>query len=216
MNRLTSICQNWRPYLAGNSFSTHARVIVVGVPGVGKTTVITQAADQLNQSGSKTQVVIFGSVMLEEAKKMGIKDRDEMRKFSVTTQRRLQEMAARSISAVQRTNLVIDTHLFIKTNEGRYPGIPRSLLDILSPSHLVMISADPEEIFARRMKDDTRNRDLISIDDIKIDLDVATMMIAASSVLTGAPFKIIFNHKDGLDDAVSEMVGLMSMKSERN
>jgi adenylate kinase len=191
-------------------------VIVVGVPGVGKTTVITQAADQLNQSGSKTEVVIFGSVMLEEAKKMGIKDRDEMRKFSVTTQRRLQEMAARNISALQRTNLVIDTHLFIKTNEGRYPGIPRSLLDILSPSHLVMISADPEEIFARRMKDDTRNRDLISIDDIKIDLDVATMMIAASSVLTGAPFKIIFNHRDRLDDAVSEMVGLISMKSEIN
>jgi adenylate kinase len=202
--------------LEGNSFSTHARVIVVGVPGVGKTTVITQAADQLNQLGSKTRVVVFGSIMLEEAKKMGINNRDEMRKLSITTQRRLQEMAARSISTIQRSNLVIDTHLFIKTNEGRYPGIPRSLLDILSPSHLVMISADPEEIFERRMQDDTRKRDLISIDDIKNDLDVATIMIAASSVLTGAPFKIIFNHKDGLRDATSEMVGLMSMSSEPN
>lgn len=202
--------------MAGNNYHTDARVVAVGVPGVGKTTVITQAADRLNQSGSKTQVVVFGSIMLEEAKNLGVKDRDEMRKLSVTTQRRLQEMAARSISAVQRTNLVIDTHLFIKTSEGRYPGIPRNLLDILSPTHLVMISADPEEIFERRMQDDTRNRDLISIDDIKNDLDVATIMIAASSVLTGAPFKIIFNHKDGLRDAVSEMVGLMSMKSERN
>jgi len=209
------ICQNWRPYLAGNNIHSFARLIVVGVPGVGKTTVITQAAEQSNQSGSKTQVMVFGSLMLDEAKKMGIKDRDEMRKLSVTTQRQLQEMAAKSISAVRSEILVIDTHLFINTSEGRYPGMPQNLLDIMSPTHLVMISADPEEIFARRMQDDTRNRDLISIDSIKNDLDVATIMIAASSVLTGAPFKIIFNHRDRLHDAVTELIEVMSPKSER-
>lgn len=202
--------------MAGNNIHSNSRVVVVGVPGVGKTTVITQAAEQLNQSGSKTQVMVFGSLMLDEAKKMGIKDRDEMRKLSVTTQRQLQELAAKSISAVRSEILVIDTHLFINTSEGRYPGMPQNLLDIMSPTHLVMISADPEEILARRMQDDTRNRDLISIDSIKNDLDVATIMIAASSVLTGAPFKIIFNHRDRLQDAVSEIVELMSMKSERN
>lgn len=196
--------------MAGNNSHRNARVIVVGVPGVGKTTVITRAADQLNQMGSKTEVIVFGSVMLEEAKKMGIENRDEMRKLSVTTQRQLQEVAAKSISAIQRTNLIIDTHLFIKTSKGRYPGVPRHLLDILSPSHLVMISANPEEIFERRMQDDTRDRDLISIDDIKNDLDVATIMIASSSVLTGAPFRIIFNHGDGLHDAVRELVGIIS------
>jgi adenylate kinase len=202
--------------LAGNNIHSNARVVVVGVPGVGKTTVITQATERLNQSGSRTQVMVFGSLMLDEAKKVGIKDRDEMRKLSVTTQRQLQEMAAKSISAARNTNLVIDTHLFINTSEGRYPGMPRNLLDILSPTHLVMISADPEEILARRMQDDTRNRDLISIDSIKNDLDVATIMIAASSVLTGAPFKIIFNHRDRLHDAVSEIVELMSMNGGRN
>jgi adenylate kinase len=191
-------------------------VVVVGVPGVGKTTVITKAADLLYQSGSKTQVMVFGSLMLDEAKKMGIKDRDEMRKLSVTRQRELQEMAAKIISAIQSDNLMIDTHLFINTSEGRYPGMPRNLLDILSPTHLIMISADPEEIFARRMQDDTRNRDLISIDGIKNDLEVAVSMIAASSVLSGAPFKIIFNHRDRLHDAVSELVEVMSIKRDRN
>jgi adenylate kinase len=202
--------------LAGNNIHSNARVVVVGVPGVGKTTVITKAAELLNQSGSKTQVMVFGSLMLDEAKKMGIKDRDEMRKLSVTSQRELQEMAAKIISAILSDNLIIDTHLFINTSEGRYPGMPRNLLDILSPTHLVMISADPEEIFARRMQDDTRNRDLISIDGIKNDLEVAISMIAASSVLSGAPFKIIFNHRDRLHDAVSELVEVMSIKREIN
>lgn len=208
-------CQNWRPYLAGNNIHSNARVVVVGVPGVGKTTVITQAAERLNQLGSKTQVMVFGSIMLEVAKKMGIGDRDEMRKLSVTAQRQLQEMAAKRISTVQGVNLIIDTHLFINTREGRYPGIPQNLLDILSPTHLVMISADPEEIFARRMQDNTRNRDLISIDGIKNDLEIAVSMIATSSVLTGSPFRIIFNRRDKLQDAVSEVVELLSMKGER-
>jgi len=78
-----------------------------------------------------------------------------------------------------------------------------------------MISADPEEIFVRRMQDDTRSRDLISIASIKNDLEVATIMIATSSVLTGAPFKIIFNHRDKLEEAVSELVEIMSEKSEK-
>jgi adenylate kinase len=65
------------------------------------------------------------------------------------------------------------------------------------------------------MDDGTRNRDLISMDSIKNDLEVATIMIATSSVLTGAPFKIIFNHKDKLDDAVNELVEVISTKSER-
>jgi adenylate kinase len=186
------------------------------VPGVGKTTVITQAAERLNQLGSKTQVLVFGSLMLEEAKKMSIGDRDEMRKLSVTAQRQLQEMAAKRISTVQGVNLIIDTHLFINTKEGRYPGMPQHLLDILSPTHLVLISADPEEIFARRMQDDTRNRDLISRDGIKNDLEIAVSMIATSSVLTGSPFRIIFNHRDKLQDAVSEVVDLLSLKGERN
>lgn len=207
-------CQNWRPYLAGNNIHSNARVVVVGVPGVGKTTVITQAAERLNQLGSKTQVLVFGSLMLEEAKKMSIGDRDEMRKLSVTAQRQLQEMAAKRISTVQGVNLIIDTHLFINTREGRYPGMPQNLLDILSPTHLVMISADPEEIFARRMQDNTRNRDLISIDGIKNDLEIAVSMIATSSVLTGSPFRIIFNRRDKLQDAVSEVVELLSMKGE--
>lgn len=198
-----------------NSVHTNARVIVVGVPGVGKTSVVNRAAERLNQSQSTTQVMVFGSIMLDEAKKLGIIDRDEMRKLSINTQRQLQEMAANSISGVRSVNIIIDTHLFINTIEGRYPGMPRNLLDILSPTHLIMISAAPEEIFARRMDDGARNRDLISMDSIKNDLEVATIMIATSSVLTGAPFKIIFNHKDKLDDAVNELVEVISTKSER-
>ena len=200
--------------MVGNNLHSNARVIVVGLPGVGKTSVVTKAANRLNESQSTIQVMVFGSIMFGEARKLGINDRDEMRKLPIDTQRQLQEMAAKTISGERSVNVMIDTHLFINTIEGRYPGIPRNLLDILSPTHLIMISAAPEEIFARRMQDNTRNRDLVSMDSIKNDIEVATSMIATSSVLTGAPFKIIFNHNDKLDDAVEELVEVMSSKSE--
>lgn len=200
--------------MVGNNLHSNARVIVVGLPGVGKTSVVTKAANRLNESQSTIQVMVFGSIMFGEARKLGINDRDEMRKLPIDTQRQLQEMAAKTISGERSVNVMIDTHLFINTIEGRYPGIPRNLLDILSPTHLIMISAAPEEIFARRMQDSTRNRDLVSMDSIKNDIELATSMMATSSVLTGAPFKIIFNHNDKLDDAVEELVEVMSSKSE--
>ena len=69
--------------------------IVVGIPGVGKTTVITKTRDILLQSGFNTTVVVFGSVMLSEAKKMGIGDRDQIRKLSLSGQQNLQKSSSR-------------------------------------------------------------------------------------------------------------------------
>ena len=66
--------------------------IVVGIPGVGKTTVITKTKDILLQSGYNTNVVVFGSVMLSEAKKTGIVDRDQIRKLSLAGQQNLQNL----------------------------------------------------------------------------------------------------------------------------
>jgi adenylate kinase len=200
--------------LEGSSITNFARLIIVGVPGVGKTTVISKASELLNQRGITTKVVVFGSLMFENAKKLGVLDRDNMRRLSVSTQRRLQEMAAHDIKAIQDTNLLIDTHLFITTDEGRYPGIPGHLLGILAPTHLVLITADPEDIFKRRKQDDTRNRDLISVQSIKGDLEVATMMIASTSILSGAPFKFIYNRDGMSDQAVNGIVEIISKRSD--
>ena len=60
---------------------------IVGIPGVGKTTVITRAAEMLNKNGVNAKVVIFGTVMFEEAQKIGINHRDEFRRMPVEEQK---------------------------------------------------------------------------------------------------------------------------------
>jgi adenylate kinase len=198
--------------------SSNRHLIIVGISGVGKTTVISRAAELLKDNGYNPSVLVFGTLMFEEAKKIGVKNRDEMRKLSIINQRRLQEMAANRIAEMKSVNsiMIIDTHLFINTNEGYYPGIPERLLNIIKPTHMVLIAADPDEVVNRRRSDGTRNRDIASIDDVQSELDISKAMIVTCSVLTGSPFMIIMNNHNKMEDAASTIANMLSDKGRKN
>jgi adenylate kinase len=184
------------------------RAVIVGIPGVGKTTLITRAAEILNQK-RKTTVVIFGTVMFEEAKKMGLKSRDELRKMAVEDQRLLQDLAAQRITEMNDDIVIIDTHLFINTNEGYYPGLPMRLLSIMKPTNIVMVAADPSEIAERRKSDRTRQRDIVSAENIQKELDISRVMVASCSILTGAPFAIIMNNDGQMSEAAANIAKIL-------
>lgn len=184
-------------------------VIIVGVPGVGKSTIISNATTTLQKKGTTLNTVVFGSVMFEEAKKLGINDRDQIRKQTIDVQQRLQNMTADHISSLNDSIVVVDTHLFIKTESGYYPGLPMNLILKLNPERLILITANSEEILNRRKNDSTRTRDLISEDEIKRDIEVSLSMISSLSILTGAPFEIIYNHDNMIDSATSLLVELL-------
>lgn len=186
----------------------YKRAVIVGIPGVGKTTVITRAAELLNEK-LKTTVVVFGTVMFDEAKKMGLKSRDEMRKMPVEDQRRLQDMAAQRIAEMRDDIVLVDTHLFINTSEGYYPGLPMRLLSIMKPTNMVMVAADPKEIVERRKTDQTRQRDILSADNIQKELDISRVMVASCSILTGAPFAIIMNNDGQVDEAAANIAKML-------
>ena len=186
------------------------RVVVVGIPGVGKTTVISRTAKILNQRGIQTAVVVFGTMMFEEAGKLGINNRDEMRRQSIEVQRHMQNLAARRIADLKDNIVIVDTHLFINTNEGYYPGLPLHLLEVIKPTNIVMIAADPEEIVNRRRIDETRDRDIESVENIQYQLDLSKVMVATCSVLTGCPFIIIMNSNNKIDETASNIVKALS------
>lgn len=184
------------------------RAIVVGIPGVGKTTLITRAAEMLNQK-RKTTVVVFGTIMFEEAKKVGLKSRDELRKLAVEDQRRLQDLAAQRITEMNDDIVIVDTHLFVNTDEGYYPGLPIRLLNIMKPTNMVMVAADPREIAERRKSDQTRQRDIASAENIQKELDISRVMVASCSILTGAPFAIIMNNDGHIDEAAANIAKIL-------
>ena len=184
--------------------------IVVGIPGVGKTTVITKTKDILLQSGYNTTVVVFGSVMLSEAKKTGIVDRDQIRKLSLAGQQNLQNLAADYICSVKEDLVIVDTHLFIRTSSGFFPGIPQNVVQKLKPRNLILITATPEEILARRAKDESRNRDMVSIEEIKKELGLSISMISTISILSGSAFEIVDNHQGSSEDTASFIARILT------
>ena len=186
------------------------RVVVVGIPGVGKTTVISRTAEILNQRGKQTAVVVFGTMMFEEARKLGINNRDEMRRQSIEVQRQMQNLAARRIADLKDNIVIVDTHVFINTNEGYYPGLPLHLLEVIKPTNIVMVAAHPEEIVKRRRIDETRDRDIESVEEIQYQLDISKVMVATCSVLTGCPFIIIMNSNNKINETASNIVKALS------
>ena len=183
-------CHGWVLYLVERK-----KVVIVGIPGVGKTSLVTRIVELINSEKHCASVHSYGTVMMDEAEHNQVSDRDKLRHLPVSQQKDLQKQAATAISELTDDVVFIDTHAFISTNEGFYPGLPYHVIQILEPTHLIAISARPEEIYNRRMKDDTRNRDKISIEGIKKELAVQDAMLASCSVLSGSPLKVILNNE---------------------
>ena len=187
------------------------KVVIVGIPGVGKTSLVTKLVELITKQNKTVGVHSFGTVMLEEAIKNGIKERDELRKLSIDKQKELQKMAAEDIAKLQDDVVLIDTHAFISTNPGFYPGLPNYVIQIIQPTNFIAITASPDELHDRRMKDETRNRDAISIEDIKKELAVQDAMLSSCSVLSGSPMKVVFNHEGKVDVAAQTVLDAIGL-----
>lgn len=173
-------------------------IVVTGIPGVGKTTVMKKAAEGMNIS-----FVTFGTVMIEIAQEMNIvKDRDEMRKLTLKQQKKLQIKTAERISKMK--NVILDTHCTVKTPKGYMPGLPEWVVKKINPTAIVLVEADPEEIYNRREKDKTRNRDPDSKEQINEHQMMNRAAAMAYAALTGATVKIVYNHDNAIDEAVKQ------------
>jgi adenylate kinase len=173
-------------------------IVVTGIPGVGKTTVMKKAAE-----GMDINFVTFGTIMIEIAQEMKlVKDRDEMRKLTLEQQKKLQIKTAEKIAKMK--NVILDTHCTVKTPKGYMPGLPEWVVKIINPTTIVLVEADPEEIYNRRAGDKKRNRDR----DTKAQINEHQMMNRAAAMayaaLTGATVKIVFNHDNEIDEAVKQ------------
>lgn len=175
-------------------------IIVTGIPGVGKTTVMEAAADRAGR-----KVVVYGTIMFEVAQANGlVEDRDEMRRLDPDVQKEVQKDAAEKMAAMG--DIIVDTHCTIKTPKGYLPGLPAWVLEALKPSSVVLVEADAEEIASRRAGDESRKRDADSPEAIEAHQEQNRRFAAAYATLTGATVATVVNHDNALDDAVEQLL----------
>ncbi|MEI8340266.1 MAG: adenylate kinase [Verrucomicrobiota bacterium] len=182
-------------------------IIVAGVPGAGKSTVLLEAWKQVEKEMNYA-IVSFGTEMLELCKETGlVADRDEMRNLSPDIQEEMQWRTTKRI-AERPENILLDTHCTIKTGSGSYlPGFTPRMLERMSPRAIVLVDAHEAEIRGRRRLDKMRPlRTVESQDDILEHKLINRAYCAAFSARSGCLLRIIQNNTGEFERAVEEFV----------
>ncbi|MFQ5999775.1 MAG: adenylate kinase [Candidatus Bathyarchaeia archaeon] len=188
-------------------------IVVTGIPGTGKTTVCKELAKLAKHIGRKVEVMNYGTVMVELSHKSGKSlHRDELRKSGLAFQRNLQAEAAKIISekaAEVEGDVIVDTHMSIKTVDGYWAGLPSHVLQLLNPDMFILVEAEPNEVLSRRLKDVTRKRDKVLEGEVTEEILFSRLMAAACAVLTGASVKIVKNPAGEQVKAAKEVLKLL-------
>lgn len=178
-------------------------IIVMGLPGAGKSTVLSAAAT------TGYQLVNYGDLMFEIAgKKFGITHRDELRKLDPQKQKAVQSAVGHAL-AEMKGKIILDTHCSISTPKGYLPGLPYHLLSTLRVEYLVLVTAPIAEILGRRQSDKSRVRDAESSESLSEHDSMNRSFLAAYSCLTGAPAMVISNRDGKLAEAQKRFLSLL-------
>ncbi|MHA1741207.1 MAG: adenylate kinase [Candidatus Thorarchaeota archaeon] len=183
-------------------------VIVTGIPGVGKTTVIDTAVKMVkDKHNEEVPVLNFGTAMFEVASGRGlVEDRDEMRRLPTVTQREVQQLAGEAIAKrAESAKVIVDTHTLILTPNGFLIGLPEWVVRAIKPKTIVLVEADPEDIARRRSDDSTRARDVQMVEDIDTHQKMCRSAAVAAATLTGATVRIIKNRQGKVEEAATQL-----------
>ena len=71
------------------------KVVIVGIPGVGKTSLVTRIVELINAQKHCASVHSYGTVMMDEAANNQVSDRDNLRHLPVSQQKELQKQACK-------------------------------------------------------------------------------------------------------------------------
>ncbi len=176
------------------------RVVIAGVAGVGKSTVL-----ELVSKRSQYDVVNYGTLMFEMAKEINlIENRDQLRKLPVDTQINLQKKASAAIGKMD--NVIIDTHMSIKSPDGYLPGLPEWVLRELRVSAFYLVEANPDLILERRIRDSSRTRDKDTRDDIMEHQNVNRYFAVSYSVYSGATVMFVNNPEGKPEEAADRIL----------
>jgi len=188
-------------------------IVVTGVPGVGKTTVM----NEFLKIKPNFEVKNFANSMLDVAIEKGILKgekeelHDELRKLPPETQLELQKAAGKALSEMgKKKDLIIDTHAMIKTPRGYFAGLPLWVIENLKPEFIILVEVSAETIAKRRAEDPLRVRDQdATVEGIQEHIDMCRAVAAAYSALSGCFVKIIENKQGQAELAAKDLAKII-------
>jgi adenylate kinase len=183
-------------------------IIVVGIPGSGKTSILRE----VQQAMPHVQVVNYGNKMLEAAE---VSDRDLLRKMPTDKQRSIGISAAQGMVKEYKGTTIVDTHALVRTEFGYCPGLPKEVLEILSPKICAIVECAPSVILQRRTHDEgIRKRDVESEEKLSLHQKLSHSYLTACCMITGALFCQIDNSSPHIQENAALLINaIKSMES---
>ncbi len=173
--------------------------VVCGQSGVGKSTVLSKVAE----GHDDLTIVNFGETILSIARDRGVASTtEEFAGLKPETVAELQVAAANRVKSLEG-RVILDMHLTVRTRGGFIAGMPKKLMDMLSPSRIILLEADPYEVLKRRMVGKEMKKVDDSLKDIQEHADFDRAAAVAIAIDIGAPVKLIMN--DDVEKTATEI-----------
>lgn len=185
--------------------------LMSGVTGVGLSSICQQVRRQLNDD---YLLLNFGDVMLEQAMTHDITvDRDELSALSHRRTQRLQRRAAEYVADQAETrNVILSTHLAVKTDAGYIHGLPEGVLRDVAPATFVLVEAAPDTIVERR-GNSGRDTPQATEREIEFEQDLNRTAALEYARERNAPIQFVEN-EGSVTEAVEQVVDALNAVSE--
>jgi adenylate kinase len=181
--------------------------VVLGINGVGKSTVVKEVIKQV-----PFERIHWGHVAENLAKPRGIiKNIDELRKIDIRMQRFIQDetvdMIKRRIEKEPGKNYIIETHAALKTPQGYLPGLNLDILEKIKPDAFIVVEASAQSIWERRNQDPSRERnDDSSLFDVEVNLEITRNFASSFAIAIGSTLSIVENKQGEIDIVANRIV----------
>ncbi|MEM3791342.1 MAG: AAA family ATPase [Candidatus Micrarchaeaceae archaeon] len=184
-------------------------VLLLGTQGAGKSSILSalKGIDSAN----------LGDLMLEESKKYGIKERDEIR-YNLED-KKIEEIRNKCIRKLLKKSgkMILSTHSTIKAGSKFLPGFSEDDMRILrgKVESIIYLDAPTEDILERRRKDkDKRKREEDTREEIELDRSINISASIYMAMYFSAPLYFVMNKKGMLDKAAKEVKEIFGRKHD--
>jgi len=180
-------------------------MIVFGLPGVGKSTLIKKATKDNNF------VRLSGGTLISE--NISDEDRDTLRKKSkdqiLSNQEILIFNFLKTIRTLSDRHIIFDGHCIVKENNSITP-IPLNIIKRLQPNILVFIDEPSEVIIERRKHDLIRpDREIETIADIDVNRKMQLEICKSYSVALKIPLKVLVSPEQRqMNSIINKLIGI--------
>lgn len=159
------------------------------------------------QDGKDESIYVKDQANIKQAK-------DEIRNLNIRTQKKIQKAVAKYFKALiendPRGNFLIETHAALKTKQGYLPGLPKEFLDATDPDIFIILEANADEIFVRRLMDKERKREHDkTTKDVQTNLDTTRYFASSFATQSHSPLLIVENKEKRMDEAAAEIAEVL-------